>query len=381
MHILFVCPEYHPEIHGGIGVFVKTLAENLVRLNVQCVVIGLYDQIDKYSVEFRHGVEIRRARRKKWLLGKLHPVFQLTLERYQLSCEIRKIEKSKSPDLIESFEWSGPLFKKPRSRLIVRLHGSNSAYSHYERKKLSKLLYFWERRNLKFADYIISVSRFMLQVTQDTFKIKNVRTTVIYNFIDHKLFYLNPRISRNPNKIIFVGKFHERKGVYELFQILNHLLPLNDDYFFEFVGNHTVFQKSTLLTHLDPFLRSRVTFTGSVRHEQLPEMYNSAALMIMPSRAEAFGLTAIEAMACGCVVAMANRATGPELIVDGVDGILINAADAERSAITLHKVLSNSTLLNNIRSKAIEKSLQFSSDQIIPQNLAFYKSVIASDEF
>lgn len=380
MKILYVCNEYPPAPYGGIGIFVKTLAENLVRSDIQCVVVGLYDQIKKYSVESSNGVEVRRARKKNWLLGKIHPVFQLTLERFQLSREVYKIERTANPDLIESYDWTGPLFRKPRSPVIVRLHGSNSAHEIYEGKKPSKFLYFWERRNLRFADYIISVSKFMMHATNESFKVNNLRTAVINNFFDHKVFYLNISISRNSTKIIFVGKFHERKGVFELFQILNHLLPLNEEYFFEFVGNHTMDQKSKLLAFLDSSIQSRVTFTGVLPHEKLPGVYNSATLMIMPSRAEAFGLTAVEAMACGCIVAMANRATGPELITDGIDGILINADDAKESAIKLHKYLSDNNILERLRNGALEKSQCFSKDKILPQNIAFYKSIIARDE-
>ena len=102
MKILYVCNEYPPAPYGGIGIFVKTLAENLVSSDIQCVVVGLYDQIKKYSVESSNGVEVRRARKKNWLLGKIHPVFQLTLERFQLSREVYKIERTANPDLIES---------------------------------------------------------------------------------------------------------------------------------------------------------------------------------------------------------------------------------------------------------------------------------------
>jgi len=313
-------------------------------------------------------------------LGRLHPVIQLTLERLQLSMEICKIDRIARPDMIESYDWTGPLLWKPRAPLIVRLHGSNSAYNYYEGKKISKFLYFWERRNLKFADHIISVSKFMLQATNELFRISNLKTSLIYNVVDNTLFYVNSNISRTPKKIIFVGRFHERKGVYELFKILNNLLPLNKDYFFEFVGYHTADHKAVLLAFLDPSLHSRVTFSGVLTHEQLPEVYNSATLMIMPSRAEAFGLTAIEAMACGCIVAMANRATGPELIHDGVDGILMNADDAKESAIKLHNVLLDHKLIRSISSKAIERSKFFNKDNIIPQNIAFYKSAVGKNE-
>lgn len=380
MKLLYICGEYPPAPYGGIGIFVKTLAENLIRLNIQCIVLGLYDQDKGYIVELSKGVEVRRVKKKKWLIGKIHPVIQLTLEKYQLSREVFRLERLEKPDLVESFDWTGPLLTKPRSPLIVRLHGSNSANSRYDGKKLSKFLFFWERRNLKFSDHIISVSKFMLHITQVTFKVRNLKTTVIYNFIDDKLFYSDRNISRNSKKIIFVGKFHERKGVNELFRILNSLLALDLKYFFEFIGSHTADQKGQLMSFLDPKLQSRVTFTGTLGHDELPKIYNSAALMIMPSRSEAFGLTAIEAMACGCIVAMANRATGPELILDGIDGILINTDDTEESAAKLHNYLSNNKKLDFMRIKAIEKSHFFAKDQIIPLNIAFYKSVLVTNE-
>lgn len=380
MKIIYICNEYPPFPHGGIGVFIKNLSENLVQKAINCTVIGIYDQHEKYKIETVYGVEIRRIKKKKWLIGKLHPVIQLTLERYQLSQEIEKLELLLKPDIIESYDWTGPLFKKPRAPLVVRLHGSNSAHSVYERRKISKYLYFWEKKNLKFADRIISVSKFMLKSTAYAFKLKIFPEIVIYNFIDHSQFYYNNTIFRDPNKILFVGKFHARKGVFALFKILNYLLPLKQEYFFEFVGNHTEEQKRQLLALLKPNLHSRINFINAIPHNQLMEVYNSATLMIMPSKAEAFGLTAIEAMACGCIVAMTNCATGPELITNEVDGILINPEEHEKSAIKLHSILSNCDLVGKIRTAALEKSKYFGKENIILQNIAFYRSIVKGNE-
>jgi glycosyltransferase involved in cell wall biosynthesis len=371
-HIVYICNEYPPYRHGGIGVFVKNLAESLVKDDFEVTVIGHYSISETLS-EVINGVRVIRLSERQGGATRLARVFKQLQNKYLLSRYILNNERNLKLDLIESYEWNGPLVIKPRTKLIVRLHGSNTAHAVFENKKTNRILRFLERKNLSMADEIISVSKNLLKITEDAFGKLKVDSQVIYNSYNNAIFFKNDTVQRSPNKILFVGKFHERKGVFELFKILEYLFLLDDNITFQFVGAHTDENESTLLSLISSEFHQLITFTKAIPQEELPRLYNTSSLMIMPSRAEAFGLTAIEAMACGCVVAMANIPVASEIIDDNKDGLLIAAYNPKESAERIKNIIDNRQLLNSMSEAAVSKVLtKFSSSEILRQNKNYY---------
>jgi glycogen(starch) synthase len=382
MRILFVCNEFPPSKHGGIGVFIKNLVSGLTSEGVHCEVIGIYP-ISKKEVEFIDGVEVIKLAEVKLAFFECTRLFRVikgVLNKWKLSNYIKNYERSKHFDLIESYEWNGPLLFKPKTKLIIRLHGSNSAYAKFENLGTSRYLKYFEGLNLKISDEVISVSEHMRKITEITFGKLEVPNRVIYNSYNSGLFKLNTTIVRNPYQIVFVGKFHARKGVFELFKIVNTLMSLNSNYIFEFVGAHSNENAKDLLSIIKTEYRQRIKFTAYMPQSELPKIYSEAAIMIMPSRAEAFGLTAIEAMACGCLVAMSALPIATEIIDDNIDGILINPTNYIDSAISIDNLLKDVSRVSEMRAAAIKKVCnKFSSSSILKENLEFYNSTIIND--
>lgn len=66
----------------------------------------------------------------------------------------------------------------------------------------------------------------------------------------------------------------------------------------------------------------KVQWAGRQSQENLPDWYNQMDIVLIPSRSEGFGLTAIEAMACGCVVVASDIGGLPEVVKDKEVGLL-----------------------------------------------------------
>jgi glycosyltransferase involved in cell wall biosynthesis len=100
--------------------------------------------------------------------------------------------------------------------------------------------------------------------------------------------------------------------------------------------------------------------------------------MLMPSEMESFGLAALEAMACG-VPSIATRVGGvPELIEDGVNGLLFPVGDTEAMAAAAIALLGDEARLAAMSAAARKNaSDRFCSTRIIPFYEAFYERVIA----
>ena len=88
-------------------------------------------------------------------------------------------------------------------------------------------------------------------------------------------------------------------------------------------------------------LKDRVHFMGRVDHEDLPNLYTAADVLVLPSTLqESFGMVLIESLACGTPV-IASRLPGVRTVVDdGVDGFLVNPGDPDDLGDKLERLLA-----------------------------------------
>jgi len=88
-------------------------------------------------------------------------------------------------------------------------------------------------------------------------------------------------------------------------------------------------------------LKKRVKIIGRVSEEELVALYSSAECYIMPAPKEDFGLTSVEAMACGCPVVAWNDNAGPnETVVNGITGILAKPYEISSLAKSIEKCIN-----------------------------------------
>ena len=140
-----------------------------------------------------------------------------------------------------------------------------------------------------------------------------------YNGIDPSLFTFDDRPGEY---LVFLGRFHPEKGTHLAIEIAKRAgvrlkmaaIPQDEAYFREMVE-----------PHIDG---DRVQFLGEVRREARNELLSNAlALVHMTTSPERFGLTMIEAMACGTPVLGARMGSIPEIVVDGATGFLCSTVD------------------------------------------------------
>ncbi len=110
-------------------------------------------------------------------------------------------------------------------------------------------------------------------------------------------------------------------------------------------------------------LEEAVEFAGRQPQEKLSSYYDRIDILLMPSRSEGFGLTAIEGMARGCVVVAARTGGLPEVVRDGEVGLLHESKQVEDLTAKINELIERPTLWKQISNKATIYVEQFSFER------------------
>lgn len=106
-----------------------------------------------------------------------------------------------------------------------------------------------------------------------------------------------------------------------------------------------------------------VTWAGRQPQEELSKYYSQMDVVLMPSRSEGFGLTAIEAMSHGCVVVASNIGGLPEVVCDGECGLLHQSEDAADMASKISMLISNNELYKRLQTQSLREVEKYSFER------------------
>ncbi len=195
-------------------------------------------------------------------------------------------------------------------------------------------------------DLVLAVSNNVAEVLDEHLSRKgnDVPVLPLYLGIDLSVFYPMPETKKKWD-IAFLGRFEKMKAV-DLFPEM--LTILKQDYpnlKLLMTGEGSL--KSNLLDGFDNAgVSHMVDYLGVVEIEAVPKLINQSRIFIYPSREEPFGLSILEAMACGVPVVTTNVYGPGEIITEGQDGLTVNPDDVNALVETV------STLLNSEQHRA-----------------------------
>lgn len=124
----------------------------------------------------------------------------------------------------------------------------------------------------------------------------------------------------------------------------------------------------------------RITWVGRQPQEELAHWYGQMDIVLMPSRSEGFGLTAIEAMANGCVMVASNVGGLPEVVRDGVCGLLHRSEDVQDMAEKISALLGDNELYNRLRTQALCEVEKYSFERYAALVNDLYGKLALSNE-
>ena len=179
---------------------------------------------------------------------------------------------------------------------------------------------------------------------------------------------------RLPEKYVFyIGGLDWRKNIPTLMGAFTrlkgnwHLVIAGEPY----RGQGTLFPNLVALAEqLD--IEERVHFLGRVPEEDKSALYSLASLFVFPSRYEGFGLTPLEAMACGTPVICSNATSLPEVAGDAA--LLFDPGDKEGLAALIQEVLSNPSRAQELRERGFVRAREFSWRKTVSLTAEAYRA-------
>ncbi|MGB4851529.1 MAG: glycosyltransferase, partial [Ignavibacteria bacterium] len=119
-----------------------------------------------------------------------------------------------------------------------------------------------------------------------------------------------------------------------------------------------------------------IKFMG--KQDALVELLSVSDIFLIPSQSESFGLSALEAMACGVPVISSSVGGLPELNLHGETGYIAEIGDVERMAKYTIELLTNQKRYDILSKNARKRAEEFSEDNIVPMYEKFYEKIAGS---
>lgn len=159
-------------------------------------------------------------------------------------------------------------------------------------------------------------------------------------------FIPNPHIARLSNRLLFVGRLVEKKGLRYLLEALQQLQPTHPNLELVIAGSGPL-QTELMQQSQKLGIADKVQFVGRLTHIELVKLYQTATLAVFPfiqasdGDMEGLGLVMVEAMGCGCPVIASDLPAVRDVIQHGKTGHLVMAADSAALALSIKALLDN----------------------------------------
>lgn len=378
MHIAFLTPEYPHKLlnkSGGLGTSIKNLAVQLHKKGHTVSIIVPYQF--KNNVINDEGVTIHAIAKKKYVIASWF-FYKKHLQR-----EINKISREFTIDVIEGPDWTGiGTFINFSLPYTVRLNGSDTYFCHIEDRSQKFKNYWLEKQNFKKADAVLSASDFTGVITNQVFKTKK-RITTIYNSINVEKFKPLNEIAVEPETILYFGTLIRKKGVLDFAYALNKLQENNTQFKVVFLGKDVLdykekkSTKSLIKETLNKEVLKNVSFIQEVPYDQVHKHIAQAGLVCLPSYAEAFPMTWLEAMAMEKALVTSNVGWAKEMMVDGETGYTVHPSEHALMAERIATLLNNPELAKNMgRNARVRVCNLFAAERVVEKNIDFYSKLL-----
>lgn len=186
---------------------------------------------------------------------------------------------------------------------------------------------------------------------------------VVYNGVDCLVHKPNPRTKSPFPHIVYVGRIKRYKNIDHLIKAMKHIIDANqlNGVKLTIAGKGSFTELKNLAAELG--LNDEVEFLGEVTEKEKVALLNKAWVYVTASSREGWGLTVIEANACGTPAIAYNVPGLRESIIDGQTGLLVQNVNEKALAAAIMQLLQNDHLRHSLSENALKYAKEFSWDK------------------
>ena len=217
---------------------------------------------------------------------------------------------------------------------------------------------------LRYADRIVTPSDDYRRKVIEVFPEYADKTVFIHNGVDLSEFSIASQDIDSPPKeryVLSVSAYKKQKALDVLIQAMKAVAARNPEVKLILVGEGPLRGGLEALSE-KLGLVDCIEFHGHKSHPEVIRLLRGCEVFVLPSRFETFGIAIVEAMACGRPVVAANAGGMPEIVRNGITGILVDKENPSQLADALNALLGDPSLRQRLGENAfVDAHARFSA--------------------
>ncbi|MED1796860.1 DUF1957 domain-containing protein [Brevibacillus nitrificans] len=390
--VLMLSWEFPPHVVGGLGRAVYDLARELVRQGTEVHVLTAAAHAEA-GQEMVDGIYVHRLNS---YAGSeqgdfLQWVFQLNLamvdKAEQLGREGLRVDIVHGHDWLVS--WAAMEIKERMAiPLITTIHALEHGRHQGIHTPLQQRIHESEYALVSVSDHVLVCSHYMRGEVQKLFGVPDEKIQVIYNGVELpedspvQEAELRQELSLGEGPILFfVGRLVREKGVHLLLEAVSRLAWEFPDVRVVIAGKGpSAAELMSLSERLH--IADKVRFLGFVHDERRNQLFRMADVAVFPSLYEPFGIVALEAMAFGTPLLVADTGGLREIVRHGENGAMMYAGHVDSLVDQLRWLLSDSDMRHKLAQRAkADVQQNYAWAKLAAQTAELYRQFTAASKW
>lgn len=269
---------------------------------------------------------------------------------------------------------------------LINFYYKNNLQGSVKLPFISHRMWLYAVKGMKQADAVVTVSSMTAKDATKILDIKPAKISVVPNAVE-SIFKPLPQeeidkfrqqsgISPETLCLLNVGSNHPRKNIDTVLKAVDALKQRGVSVHLWKAGADFNEEQTTFIRNQN--LENNISYLGKPDKASLIQFYNAADILIAPSLHEGFGITLLEAMACGTPVITANVSAMPEVVGDA--GILVEPLDYQSMADAAINIQKDSTFRQQLIEKALTRVKQFTWESTSEQIAKIYEELLKNKQ-